>query len=93
MALSGHSRAHQVWLQMSAQIAMVIHSSSSYFPEIGDLADRHLRIVEVLRAGNSDDAAGFVSRHIQEGGERLLADISTERENGDEDHTDRLSRR
>ncbi|MFW6069705.1 MAG: GntR family transcriptional regulator [bacterium] len=78
--LSEHSRLIRVWRSMSAQITMVVYNSSSYYPDIGDLAERHQKIVEAMRSGDPDLAADTVLHHIHEGGKYLLAAIKQDQE-------------
>lgn len=73
--LSGHSRVARVWRSMSAQITMVVYNSSSYYPDVGNLAERHAMIVDAMRSGDPDLAAETVLHHIHEGGKYLLAAI------------------
>ncbi len=78
--LSGYRRLSRFWRSMSAQITMVVYNSSSYYPDIGNLAERHQQIIDVMRTGDADDAADAIVRHIQEGGRFLLAAIQRDNE-------------
>lgn len=78
--LSGYRRLSRFWRSMSAQITMVVYNSSSYYPDIGNLAERHQQIIDVMRTGKADDAADAIVRHIQEGGRFLLAAIQQDSE-------------
>jgi DNA-binding GntR family transcriptional regulator len=72
MEVSGHRRALRAWHGMFAQITMVVYSSTSYFPDIDGLADRHRPIVDAIRAGDPDQAEDVIVRHIFDGGRLLL---------------------
>lgn len=78
--LSGYRRLGRFWRSMSAQITMVVYNSSSYYPDIGNLAERHQEIIDVMRTGDADAAAEAIVRHIQEGGRFLLAAIQRDNE-------------
>lgn len=78
--LSGYRRLSRFWRSMSAQITMVVYNSSSYYPAIGNLAERHQQIIDVMRSGDADAAADAIVRHIQEGGRFLLAAIQRDNE-------------
>ncbi len=72
MEVSGHRRAIRAWHGLNAQITMVVYNSSSYFPDIHGLADRHAPIIEALRSGDADLAERVVVQHIFDGGRLLL---------------------
>jgi DNA-binding GntR family transcriptional regulator len=78
--LSHHSRLTRVWRSMSAQITMVVYNSSSYYQDVGDLAQRHQRIVDAMRNGDPDVAARTILDHIRVGGKFLLAAIKQDQQ-------------
>jgi len=78
--LSDHSRLARVWRSMSAQITMVVYNSSSYYRDVGDLAQRHQRIVDAMRNGDPDLAAMTILDHIRVGGKYLLAAIKQDQQ-------------
>ncbi len=75
MNLSGLSRTTRIWEQMSTQITMVIYTVSSYYPSYEGLAERHAKLVYLMRSGNYPNAESYLKDHIQEGSELLLAAI------------------
>ncbi|NPV56930.1 MAG: GntR family transcriptional regulator [Anaerolineae bacterium] len=72
MELSGQPRIFQVWERMSAQITVVLYNVSNYYPSYFGLADRHVRIVELIRARDPQPAGEHLKDHIMEGAQRLL---------------------
>lgn len=72
MEISRHERALHAWRSMSAQITMAVYNSTTYYPDIQGLAERHQGIVEIIRAGEPDAAATCITNHILEGGRLLL---------------------
>lgn len=72
MEISGHRRALRAWHAMLSQITMVVYNSTTYFPDIDGLADRHVPIVEAIKSGDPDRAEGVIVRHIFDGGRLLL---------------------
>ena len=72
MAASGHVRAQQAWEQMSAQITMVVYNTSTYYPAIGKLAQRHQVLLDAIRAGNAPQAQQAVTDHIMVGHQHLV---------------------
>jgi GntR family transcriptional regulator of gluconate operon len=86
MEVSRHRRALEAWRSISAQITIAVYNSITYYPDINGLADRHARIVEVIRSGGADEAERHISDHILQGGRMLLEaigrDSPVERERG-----------
>ncbi len=76
MNLSGNHRAIRVWDQMSSQIQMVVYNVSNYYPHYNGLVDRHLRLVEIMEAGNTNAASVYVENHIMEGAQHILEAMS-----------------
>lgn len=72
MELSGQRRIIQMWEQMSAQITMVMYNVSHNYPTYRGLTDRHLRLIQLIRAGDPQPAVVYVQQHISEGAQRLL---------------------
>lgn len=79
MEISGHQRALSAWHAMSAQITMAVYNSTTYYPDIDGLAERHAGIVAVLRHGDPDGAEAYLVNHILEGGRWLLEAIGRDR--------------
>lgn len=78
MEVSRHRRALHAWHSMSAQITIAVYNSITHYPDIDGLADRHGRIVEVIRSGDAAEAERCIRDHIIQGGRRLLAAIGRE---------------
>jgi DNA-binding GntR family transcriptional regulator len=72
MELSGQRRSYQVWERMSGQITVVLYNVSNYYPSYQGLVDRHIHIVELIRAGDPRPAVEQLQNHIMEGAQRLL---------------------
>lgn len=75
MEISRHRRALEAWHSMSAQITIAVYNSITYYPDIDGLAERHSRIVDVIRAGDTEEAESCISDHIIQGGRMLLEAI------------------
>lgn len=73
MNLSGLNRTARIWEQMSTQITMVIYAVSSYYPSYEGLVERHAKLVYLMRARDFKKAERYLTDHIQEGAELLLA--------------------
>jgi DNA-binding GntR family transcriptional regulator len=72
MNLSGLQRTIRIWEQMSTQITMVIYTVSSHYPSYDGLAERHAKLVHLMRAGEYEIAVTYLQEHIQEGAQLLL---------------------
>jgi DNA-binding GntR family transcriptional regulator len=75
MNLSGLTRTIRIWEQMSTQITMVIYTVSSHYPSYEGLVERHSKLVELIKSGNYQNTASYLSQHIQKGAQRLLTAI------------------
>ncbi|MEX2540847.1 MAG: GntR family transcriptional regulator [Trueperaceae bacterium] len=75
MEISRHRRALEAWRSMSAQITIAVYNSITYYPDIDGLAERHSRIVDVIRSGDTEEAESCISDHIIQGGRMLLEAI------------------
>lgn len=72
MLMSGQRRAYAIWQSMSAQITMVVYSVSSNYPSFAGVAERHQRIIDLVRAGDGAALSDTLRRHILEGGQHLV---------------------
>ena len=77
MKLSGQRRIGRVWEQMSAQITVVMYNVSHNYPSYQGLAGRHEKLIQLIRAGDSDSARAYILQHIYEGSLRLLEAMRT----------------
>lgn len=72
MKASRHTRAQQAWERMSAQITMVVYNTTTYYPAIDGLAQRHGVILEAIRSGDKQHAQVVIDGHIAVGREHLI---------------------
>ncbi|MBX3140673.1 MAG: GntR family transcriptional regulator [Trueperaceae bacterium] len=79
MEVSGHGRAFASWKRMSAQITMAVYSAASYYDAIGNLAGRHVTIIEGLKSGDADRCERLIVEHIISGSHLLLEAVGRQK--------------
>ncbi len=78
MEISGHKRAHAAWRSLRAQITMAVFSVTTYYANMDSLADRHRKLIDVLRQGDPDAAEEQLREHIIHGSRLLFEAIGRE---------------
>lgn len=70
--LSGHRRLYEVLSNMIGPIRMFLALNTQVYEDLVDNAMEHVELLEVLSSGHKRKAEKFMTKHIEEAGERNI---------------------
>lgn len=75
-ALADHPRLHGAWDQYLPTFAALLEVTINHDEDLHESASDHVRLMEVMRAGNPADASTVLSAHLDGARDRMLSEIA-----------------
>lgn len=75
-ALADHPRLHGAWDQYLPTFAALLEVTINHDEDLHESASDHARLMEVMRTGDSADAATVLSAHLDGARDRMLSEIA-----------------
>lgn len=74
-ALADHPRLHGAWNQYLPTFAALLEVTINHDEDLHESASDHVRLMQVMRAGDPADAATVLSAHLDGARDRMLSEI------------------